>query len=180
MRVVSGSARGTKLINPDGDSFRPTLDRVKEAVFSMLGEMYDLKVLDLFSGSGALGIEALSRGAKASCFVDKSKYSMDITKANLEKTHLTDKAECYLCDYKSFLGKNTEKFDLVFLDPPYRDGVMYDALSLLSTSALNVGSRVLCEMDDDVVSEIPPEYVLLKDKKYGRCRVFLLELGDRL
>lgn len=180
MRVVSGSAKGTKLLSPEGLEFRPTLDRVKEAVFSMLGELYDLRVLDLFSGSGALGIEALSRGAEKCVFVDKSKYSLDITKNNLSKTHLTEKSECLLGDYESFLKSCGESFDLVFLDPPYKDGVLFRALELLKGGVLSDGARVVCEMDDKIRCALPEGYKLIKDKRYGRCRVFVLELGENL
>ncbi len=175
MRVVSGSAKGTKLISPDGLEFRPTLDRVKEAIFSMIGPTNELLVLDLFSGSGALGIEALSRGAAFCTFVDKSKSSLDVTKKNLEKTHLENSAKCFLSDYESFIKKNTEKFDLVFLDPPYKDGLLANALELLWENSLSSHARIICEMDDSLKCEIPEGFRLLRDKKYGRCRVFYLE-----
>ena len=177
MRVISGRVRGLKLNCPSGEDTRPTLDRVKEAVFSMLGGVIDARVLDLFSGSGGLGIEALSRGADFGVFVDKSEASLRVTKENLVKTHLEDKARCFHLDYETFLKNNSEKFDLVFLDPPYKGDMLYKALVLLKASLIE-GARIVCEMDDAIVCEIPAGYVLTKDKKYGRCRVFVLELGD--
>ena len=177
MRVVSGSAKGTKLLSPEGLEARPTLDRVKEAVFSMLGSVTYTRVLDLFSGSGGLGIEALSRGAVFGIFVDRSEASIRVTKENLIKTHLEDKARCFRQDYETFLKNNSEKFDLVFLDPPYKGDMLYKALVLLKDMLLE-GARIVCEMDDSLPCEIPEGYVLTKDKKYGRCRVFVLELGD--
>ena len=175
MRVVSGSARGTRLFTPDGLEFRPTLDRVKEAVFSMLtGKSYE-NVLDLFSGSGAVGIESLSMGAESCTFVDKSRHSLSVTQKNLDKTHLLDKAQIVLSDYESFIKKNTKKFDLVFLDPPYREGLLFTALCLLKEKSLSDGATVVCEMDDKLKCEIPEGYLAVRDKKYGRCRVFVLE-----
>ncbi len=175
MRVVSGSSRGTHLLSPEGLEFRPTLDHVKEAVFSMLISVSDLNVLDLFSGSGGLGIEALSRGAMHAVFVDKSKYSLDITKSNLKKTHLEDKASCVLSDYKSYILGNSEKFDLVFLDPPYKEGLLTDAIALLGEKSLNFGARLVCEMEASDIFEVPDGFSVIKDKKYGRCRVIVLE-----
>ena len=175
MRVISGSSRGTHLLSPDGLEFRPTLDHVKEAVFSMLVSVNDMYVLDLFAGSGGLGIEALSRGAKKAVFVDKSKYSLDITKSNLNKTHLEEKAVCVLSDYKSFILNNTQKFDLVFLDPPYKDGLLSEAISMLSRNSLADGVRIVCETDASYSFEIPEGFNVIKDKKYGRCRVIVLE-----
>ena len=102
MRVISGTARGRKLVSPVGDSVRPTLDRVKESIFNMLSfSIADASVLDLFAGSGALGIEALSRGAKSAVFVDKSVASLSIVRQNLQLTHLEDKAICIQSDFAS-------------------------------------------------------------------------------
>ena len=150
MRVVSGSARGTKLFSPDGLEARPTLDRVKEAVFSMLTGINSENVLDLFSGSGALGIEALSRGAEHCTFVDKSRHSLEVTEKNLSKTHLSDKADVVLSDFESFIRKNTKKFNLVFLDPPYKEGLLFKALCLLKENSLKDGAVLVCEMDDSL------------------------------
>ena len=123
MRVISGTARGLRLESPDGQDTRPTLDNVKEAVFSMLFDrVRDAKVLDLFAGSGALGIEALSRGASHCIFSDKSQKSVSIVKTNVTKARLTDKAEIVKADYKEVLSDCTgkdKKFDIIFLDPPY-------------------------------------------------------------
>lgn len=175
MRVVSGSAKGTKLISPEGDVARPTLDRVKEAIFSMLGSTLDMAVLDLFAGSGALGIEALSRGAASCIFVDNNKDSLAVTRNNLTKTHLLDRAECVLSGYENFILNNKKKFDLVFLDPPYKNGFLENALILLREHSLNDDAIILCEMEDSLPCEVPDGFSLIRDRKYGRCRVFLLK-----
>lgn len=180
MRVVAGSAKGSGLISPDGLDFRPTLDRVKEAVFSMLSGVEAPKVLDLFSGSGALGIEALSRGAESCVFVDKSRKSLDITRKNLEKTHLLSRAKIVLNDFEAFLKNNTESFNLVFLDPPYKDGLIPRTLELLKNGALAEGALVVCETDDKLKCEIPAGYLPIKEKKYGRCRIIILEKNFQL
>ena len=177
MRVISGSARGTALISPEGREVRPTLDRVKEAVFSMLGaDISEKNVLDLFSGSGALGIEALSRGAKAAVFVDMSRSSLDITRQNLHKTRLEDRALCVLNDFSAFLKENKQSFELVFLDPPYREGLLGAALaSLYETDALSDNAVVVCETDDKIPFPLPVVgYELIRDRRYGRCRIFVL------
>ncbi len=121
MSVISGKYRGKKLFSPVGNEVRPTTDRIKETVFNILsskGEFYGAIVLDLFSGSGALGIEALSRGAENAVFVDKSHDSYELTKKNL--AHVGAKGEIYNTDFQIALKKlSGRKFDFIFLDPPY-------------------------------------------------------------
>lgn len=121
MRVISGKFKGKKLFAPDGNGVRPTTDRIKETVFNILtskSDFNDAKVLDLFSGSGALGIEALSRGAHSVVFVDKSKDSIELTKKNL--AHVGVSAEIYNTDFRIALKKlGGRAFDFIFLDPPY-------------------------------------------------------------
>ena len=127
MRVISGSAKGTILYSLQGSTTRPTLDRVKEALFNIIqNEIIDAQVLDLFAGSGALGIEALSRGAKFAVFSDKSIQSVDIIKKNIEKTHLKEKAKIIKGNYLNILKECEEQyqFDLIFIDPPYADNMV--------------------------------------------------------
>ena len=120
MRVITGTARGRVLRTLEGEDVRPTTDRVKEAVFSIIQfEIEGRRVLDLFAGSGQLGIEALSRGAASATFVDMSKDSLSAVKYNLEHTKLGDNAKVVQTDALSFLKLTKDKFDLVFLDPPY-------------------------------------------------------------
>ena len=119
MRVITGIARGKRLVTPDTYDVRPTSDKVKEALFSAL--QFDIegrRVLDLFAGSGQLGIEALSRGAKSCVFVDNSRASINLVKKNLEITGLEDNAKVIQSDFSSFAAMSRDTFDLVFLDPP--------------------------------------------------------------
>lgn len=133
MRVISGSARGTKLVTLEGNDTRPTLDRVKEALFNIIqNEICEANVLDLFSGSGALAIESLSRGAKYAVSTDSSKKAIEIIKLNAKKTHFEDKIEIINKDYKKALEQvQNTKFDIVFLDPPYKTNYGEDATRII-------------------------------------------------
>lgn len=126
MRVISGQARGHKLIAPEGKSTRPTTDRIKESLFNILsGYLYNCNFLDLFSGSGAIGIEALSRGAKSAVFVDNSNECREVILKNLGHTKLSENAEVIKGDVVSAvnnLGMQNRKFDIIFIDPPYEGG----------------------------------------------------------
>lgn len=145
MRVITGSARGRVLYALEGDDVRPTTDRIKEALFSIIQfEIEGRKVLDLFAGSGQLGIEALSRGAKSAVFVDSSKKSIEVVQKNLELTGLSHSAKVLCREGVSFLKTCAEKFDVVFLDPPYSTGILQNALSQLD-GVLNEDSAVICE-----------------------------------
>lgn len=177
MRVIAGSARGTKLFCPDGLSIRPTHDRVKEAVFSMLGDrIVGARILDLFAGTGALGIEALSRGAEHVTFVDASPRSLKVVAQNLEKTHLASKAELVQSDFLCFLKAASENYDLIFLDPPYNEGYMEKILeTVASRSLLSDDGVIYCEFDGDAPALPQNIYHIIRDKKYGRARVLLLQ-----
>ena len=127
MRVITGSARGTKLVTLEGDNTRPTSDRVKEAVFSML--QFDIEgraVLDLFAGSGQLALEALSRGAARATLIDQSRDAVNVIIENAKKTHLFDKCRISAADYMSFIrgASGREKYDIIFLDPPYKSDLL--------------------------------------------------------
>lgn len=133
MRVITGTARGRVLRTLEGEDVRPTTDRVKEAVFSIIQfEIEGRRVLDLFAGSGQLGIEALSRGAASATFVDMSKDSLSAVKYNLEHTKLGDNAKVVQTDALSFLKLTKDRFDIVFLDPPYASSLVVDSMKLLS------------------------------------------------
>ncbi len=177
MRVIAGSARGTKLFCPDGLSVRPTHDRVKEAVFSMLtGHTTGASVLDLFTGTGALAIEALSRGAQSAVLVDASQASLSAARANLEKTRLLANARLIKSDYKLFLESAQEPFDLIFLDPPYQGDFLKNALTLIaSRKLLKPDGFLYCETEGDPPEEAARLFQVLRDKKYGRARVLLLK-----
>ncbi len=179
MRVVSGTARGARLTSLDGDATRPTLDNVKEAIFSMLfDKVQGARVLDLFAGSGALGIEALSRGADFCVFCDKSKKAVKVVEENLEKTHTKDSARVLTSDFSDALYSlfsEGEKFDIIFLDPPYKEAFLGQALEkIASLSLLKDGGIIVAELDDGTDVNIQ-NFRLCKDKKYGRVRINFLE-----
>lgn len=140
MRVIAGKARRLQLVTPEGLSTRPTSDQIKETLFNIIqSEIPGACVLDLFAGSGGIGIEALSRGARYACFVDNSKEALRCIRENLNHTKLADYATVYASDYLNALAKmQTEKrrFDLVFMDPPYEHGYEVEALRYLAASEL--------------------------------------------
>lgn len=165
MRVITGTARGTRLKTLSGESVRPTTEKVKEAVFSAIQfELENARVLDLFAGSGQMGIEALSRGADFAVFCDSSKDAVDVINENLGNTKLSDKAKVIKGDFSSFLAQGTDRFDICFLDPPYYSGYYEKALSFLKDCIKPYG-KVICEHPADVVLE--DSYGnLVKQKEY--------------
>lgn len=174
MRVITGSARGRKLITLEGDDVRPTTDIVKEALFSIIQfEIEGRKVLDLFGGSGQLAIEALSRGADSAVIVDLSKKSIDVIRQNLEHTGFSKKAVTVNSDAVSFLSRRTEKYDIAFLDPPYSKGILEAALSKVP-EVMNEGGVIICEAP--YKDELPDEagkFRLQKKYRYGKTGLFL-------
>ena len=180
MRVISGTARGKKLNTLSGLNTRPTLDRVKEAVFSINQfDLEDKNVLDLFSGSGALAIEALSRGAKNAVMCDNSYEAIKIIKQNVKETRLIDKVEIINKDYAEALkklNKENKKFDIIFLDPPYKTDYIEKSLELISKyDLLNDNGLIICESDNLDRIVYNDMYKAVKDKKYGDKYVVLLE-----
>lgn len=166
MRVITGTARGTRLKTLNGDSVRPTTEKVKEAIFSAIQfELENARVLDLFAGSGQMGIEALSRGAASASFCDNSKEALSVIKENLENTKLSDKAEVFSGDFASYLYTNKEKFDICFLDPPYYSGYYDKALNILKDYMKPYG-KVICEHPKDV--PLSDSYGALKKQKEYR------------
>ncbi|MBQ3007691.1 MAG: 16S rRNA (guanine(966)-N(2))-methyltransferase RsmD [Clostridia bacterium] len=156
MRVITGSARGMTLRTLEGDNTRPTSDKVKEAIFSAIQfEIEGRRILDLFAGSGQLGIEALSRGAKNAVFVDADKNAVKIIKENLAKTKLDSLATVAQTDSIAFLTMTNQIFDIAFLDPPYETGLLQKALSKIDASIAE-GGVVICEhpfreeLDDEI------------------------------
>lgn len=178
LRVIAGTARGTKLHCPEGLSVRPTHDRVKEAVFSMLYDnVCGAQVLDLFAGTGALGIEALSRGAEHAVFVDSSALSIKTVADNLQKAHVAARAELMQTDFAAYLAATDKTFDLIFLDPPYAKDYLAQILcSICERKLLAKDGIIYCEFEADTPFT-PPEnlFRVVRDKKYGRARVLLLK-----
>lgn len=175
MRIITGKARGTKLFSLEGLNTRPTSERTKEAVFSMIQlEIQEGRVLDLFAGSGQMGLEALSRGANEAVFVDNSKQAVDIIKKNVVKTHFENNSYVVLSGYAEYLRnvKGGKRFDLVFLDPPYASGFLTDALSkLCEYDLLNDNAIVVCESgNEDVLNNDPlvaERFEIKRQAKYG-------------
>jgi len=176
MRVIAGEARGIKLETIEGMETRPTTDRVKEALFSMIhNDLYDSSVLDLFSGSGSLGIEAASRGAQKVILVENSKKCIEIIKKNVQKTRLNDKIEVIQQEVDSFLKRvgGKDVFDFVLMDPPYLKGFIDPLMVCLNEKSLvKVGGCIMIEHDmKDVLQETYGQLTLEKKKKYGKTAV---------
>ncbi len=177
MRIIAGKRRGLQLKAPDGFDVRPTADRVKEAVFSALQfELYERRVLDLFAGSGALGLEAISRGAASCIFVEKDPDALSILRTNVETADFQNRAKIIHGDYRDVLKRAIGPFDLVFLDPPYAAGFYEEALSLLCTGdLLSEEAIVIVESDKSHgTMALPNELILHKEKKYGSTTIKFL------
>ncbi len=175
MRIISGRARGTNLFAPEGLDTRPTLDRVREAIFSMIFTRTDgARVLDLFAGSGAMGLEALSRGADWADFVDISSKACECVRKNLEKTRMQN-AKVSNTDFKTFLTSCTDGYDIIFLDPPYEAGYYSYALDIIK-------ERSLLNADGIIVLECgAPDgfdcrgFEVYRQRKYGKANVYILQ-----
>lgn len=180
MRVISGSARGTNLETLDGNNTRPTLDRVKEALFNIIQNyVRDSIVLDLFSGSGALGIEALSRGAKHAIMCDKSNDAIKIINKNLIKTHLEEKSTVIKNDYKNALNSLTnKKFDIIFIDPPYAADIAVDSIkNIIELDLLSDDGIIILETDEterDLKGLEKIKCNVCDLRKYGRVSLIFL------
>jgi 16S rRNA (guanine(966)-N(2))-methyltransferase RsmD len=179
MRVTTGSARGRKLAAPEGLATRPTSGLVKEAVFSIIQfEIAGSAVLDLFAGSGQMGVEALSRGAKSCEFVDNAKASRMIIEQNLKCTGLEANARVHQADAISFLQSLTAKFDIIFLDPPYGLNLPQKALPLAGKAASERGV-ILCE--SNIKEELPQfagELPKHKEYRYGKTKITVYRQPD--
>ena len=180
MRVITGKARGVNLKTPEGLQTRPTTDRVKEALFSMI--QFDIPtatVLDLFGGTGQLGIEALSRGARRAVFVDESDKACQLIRENLRRTRMEQDGSVVRSDYLAYLGRCREKFNIIFLDPPYAEVFLENALKRITEIAiLQSGGIIVTERP--LGKELPYEfegYTRSKDYKYGKTLITLYRKG---
>ena len=167
MRVITGTAGGRQLKTLPGDAVRPTADHVKEALFNIL--QFDLegrRVLDLFGGTGQLGIEALSRGAREAVFTDQSRNSVSLIRENLKRCGL--EAAVLQTDALSYLSRG-EKFDIIFVDPPYDAGLYAPVLERINAvDNLNEGGIITCESRaKEVLPDLLPPYRLLRRRRYG-------------
>ena len=174
MRVITGLARGRRLETLPGEVTRPTSEKVKESLFSAI--QFDIegrRVLDLFAGSGQLGIEALSRGASGCVFVDKNTDAVKIIRQNLQSTGLSAKAQVLGTDALSYLTRPGDRFDLVFLDPPYAAELLVPALTKVAP-LVNDGGIIVCETEDGM--ELPQRvdrFPVAKTYRFGRIHVWL-------
>lgn len=180
MRVITGLARGRRLETLPGDATRPTGEKVKESLFSSI--QFDIegrRVLDLFAGSGQLGIEALSRGASGCVFVDKNIEAVQVIKRNLQHTGLMEKAQVLSTDAVSYLTRPGDRFDLVFLDPPYASdllGIVLDKVEPL----VNDGGIIICETDE--TTKVPMRlgrFYLAKAHRFGRTYIRMYRYDPR-
>lgn len=174
MRVITGKARGVQLKTPEGMQTRPTTDRVKEALFSVIQfEIPGAKVLDLFGGTGQLGIEALSRGAKSAVFVDAGDAACKLIKENLKRTRLEGNAKVIRSDYLDYLSRCRESFDIIFLDPPYAEVFLENALKRITEIDI-LHSNGIIVTERPLGKELPWEYegyTRSKDYKYGKTLI---------
>ena len=204
MRIITGIARGAVLTTLEGENTRPTGERAKEALFSMI--QFDIegrRALDLFAGSGQLGLEAVSRGAVSCVLIDEAREAVEVILANAKKTHLFDKCRISTGSYATYLknAAGREEFDLIFLDPPYASDYIAEALRLISEGGLlRAGGRIVCESDNGTApvkkkdqkseeynngkvmeqvfggdEELASKYNVVKTALYGRSRITLLE-----
>ena len=180
MRVITGKARGVTLKTPEGLQTRPTTDRVKEALFSII--QFDIpaaSVLDLFGGTGQLGIEALSRGARRAVFVDESDKACRLIQENLRRTRMEGEGTVVRGDYLAYLSRCREKFDIIFLDPPYAEVFLENALKRITEiDILQSGGIIVTERP--LGKELPFEfegYTRSKDYKYGNTLITLYRKG---
>lgn len=174
MRVITGFAKGRKLRTLSGEDVRPTTDRVKEALFSIIQfEIEGRRVLDLFAGSGQLGIEALSRGAASAVFVDSSRDSIEVVRENLKTTQLAQSAQVMQMDSLAFLAGQCGPFDLALLDPPYGAGLVQRALPMV-VRRMALGGVIICEAPaKEDLPEQAEDFCLVRRYSYGRISLAL-------
>jgi 16S rRNA (guanine(966)-N(2))-methyltransferase RsmD len=179
MRVITGEARGRKLITLEGEDVRPTTDKVKEAVFSAIQfDIQGRKFLDLFAGSGQLGIEALSRGAESAVFVDSSRKAVDIIRKNLANTGFYDRAEVLHTDGLSYLSMTGEQFDIVYLDPPYSTGVLQEVLPKVIEKVKKTGIIIVENPEKEEIFEKYGDFMLDRQKHYGKIKITMYRHKD--
>ncbi|MBI2083251.1 MAG: 16S rRNA (guanine(966)-N(2))-methyltransferase RsmD [Deltaproteobacteria bacterium] len=180
MRVISGSAKGHRLKSPKGSAIRPALDKIKGAIFNILGDLEGMKVLDLFAGTGSIGIEALSRGAKLATFIDNSRPALQLVHHNLEKCRLADRGHIVKLKLPLELGhlpRTYSPFDIVFVDPPYDQKLINPTLRRL------VREKILAPSGIVVIEHSPREKIaedvgltIIDERKYGQTIISFLKM----
>ena len=174
MRVVSGTARGVNLIALDGTDTRPTTDRVKESMFNIIQfELWGKRVLDLFAGSGALGIEALSRGAESAVFVDRNQKALDVVRENLSKTRLNGQATLVRDEFDHYLLRAKDPFDIIFLDPPYASDYAAAAVEQVLERGLISPNGVLVIEHDREQPSVDALFSAWTKKTYRYGKIFV-------
>lgn len=177
MRIISGQSRGRKLLSPTGLDTRPTTDRVKESMFNLIIPFIPAdSVLDLFAGSGALGLEALSRRSGHCVFVESNKMAFSVLKQNIELTRQESQAEAVFCDAFSYLDRTSSKFDIIFLDPPYNKGLLTKAIQTICKKSLLKENGIIVA-ESEAGGEAPPKdcFEVLKSATYGKTMVYVLK-----
>lgn len=181
MRVITGTARGRRLETLEGEDVRPTTDRIKEAVFSVIQFETEGRIfLDLFAGSGQMGIEALSRGAKQAVFIDNAKKAVQTVQRNLATTHLEQNAKVLQGDFRSFLAAKSITADIAFLDPPYRTGMLQEALTAVTACMRDTGVIIA---ENPLEEDILPQYgnfMLDRQYRYGKIKITTFRHKDYL
>ncbi len=186
MRIITGIAKGVRLETLEGEATRPTAERIKEAVFSAIQfDIEGCRVLDLFAGSGQMGLEAISRGAEGCMFIDSSREAMEIVKRNATKTKFFDRCRYLVSDYRSYVRKAAGKdsFDLIFIDPPYADNCVGDALErILKAGIAKPRCIFVCESGNENIFEgkeaLAERFEVKKSASYGRVYINILVLRD--
>lgn len=183
MRIISGKNKGMRLYAPEGESVRPTGDKIKEAIFNIIGPISEeAYVLELFAGSGGMGIEFLARGAKHCTFVDASPKSISYVKKNLELCKFKDRAKILLSDYEKAiinLSKNNEKFDFIFADPPYALNAGLNIVKyVVEYNILKPCGTLIVESEkiEKVIDNTYTNMVEYKEKTYGRTKISIIKL----
>ena len=175
MWIIAGDARGRKIEAPEGRDTRPTLDRVRENLFNMLqGEIAGSRVLDLFAGSGAIGIEALSRGARHAVFVENSRKALQVIKDNIHFTKFEDESDLILSDAVSYVrGLRVVDFDVIFIDPPYDSGLYDEVLQAINSfDILSEGGIIVVEARRETpLPDMKAPYRKIKEYRYGKVKI---------
>ena len=181
MRIISGTRRGHKLFEFEGMDIRPTTDRVRESMFNLISDfMYEANVLDLFGGSGALSFEALSRGAKKAIICDNDVRSLELIKKNAEKLKFESEITVNNISAQQYLEKNTENFDVIFLDPPYNKGFIKPVIEKIISSDMISDEGIIVLESDHIDEHGEFDGVkILKQKRYGRTFITIYQRGDR-
>lgn len=179
MRIIAGTKRGKALLSPKGDGVRPTTNMVKESVFNILQfGIEGRRFLDLFAGSGQMGLEALSRGAREAVFVDSSRESARLIEKNIAAAGFEDRSRVMAADFEGYLKTARDSFDIAYIDPPYRDGLMERALEL-TAERMAPGGVILCEHGSkEILPERAGEFIKRRVYRYGRTCVTAYRAGE--